>query len=430
MAYITATTVASEIRAFSKEKILTNFHNQMVGSQFAQVGENIPQGAGNVVEWTRKIKLAKTASAIGVGSDITPKAFYTTKITAEVQKWADGIASEREIFLIAQHFKSWKDLAGDVGTQMAETLDYQIMKLLGTNGYRMRADADPTFEFNDVVAVDGDSTGLYFGLTTYAGADDAINGGYCTITGLDTAFLSRKSYCETRKISDWDLTGGTIEKMVSFTGALWPSQIKVGCTVHITVGTGIVATDVITTSVFALGIRQLQRHKGIRFTDALITKGMGLPHQETQNLPPGAGSGPYWVCIVDQDHIYDFMKDSNWAARANYHKDEWVNAEIDKWMGAKLFGTTQPWRETVDGTEAEVSGIVHPIHFLATDAYAITPVADPKAVGDFGTIVTIKEPEDFSDFIQYRSSMSWQTYGAWRSLNSLWNIVILAGSTL
>ena len=424
----TATEVASDIRTYSKEKVLESFHNQMVASQFAQRGDKVPQGEGDTVAWTRKIKIPKVSSAVGVGADITPKAFYTTKITAQATKWADGISSERELFLIAQHFKSWDDMAGDLGTQMYESLDYQVMKLLATRAYRMRADADTTYELSETCAIIGDATGLYFGLTTLAGADDVINGGYATCTGMDAAFLSRAAYCETRKISDWDLTGGTIEKMVIFTGDLWPCQIRVGCTFKITVGTGIVATDVVTSAVFALGTRQLQRNKGVRFQDALITKGM-MAHKETQNLPPNAGGPGYWAVILDQDHVYDFMKDTTWAAQAVYHRDDLINGEIVKWMGAKLYGTTQPWRETVAGVEAEETGIVHPIHFLAQDAYAISPIADPKAQGDFGTIITIKEPTDFADYIQYRSSMSWQTYAIWRSLNSLWNIAILSGST-
>jgi N4-gp56 family major capsid protein len=155
---------------------------------------------------------------------------------------------------------------------------------------------------------------------------------------------------------------------------------------------------------------------------------MGLPHKETQNLPPGGGGG-YWVCIIDQDHHYDFMKDTDWKAQANYNRDDWINGQITKWMGAKIFGHTQPWRETVAGAEAETSGVVHPLYFLAQDAYAISPIADPKAEGDFGTLITIKEPTDFGDWIQIKSSMSWQTYAVWRMLNSLWCIVMLAGST-
>lgn len=416
----TTTEVASNILTYEKERLLVGFHNQMVGSQFAQKGDNIPQNKGDTVRWHRKIKLARATTAVNENTDITPKAIYMTEVHKAAEEWADGVALTRKAQLTAKHLAGWDQMTDSAATNMAETLDYQMMKLLAQNGYRMRADNDTNFQVD--VAATSDGIVTTFISTALTQADTFWAGGYITITMPETTtYLDRANYCETRLIASYVV--GTV------TCAAFPAITKNGCTAHLCVGTGITATDVLSTSVIGLMVRQLKRNKGVRFNDALITKGV-LAHKETQNLPPNSGGPGYWVAILDQDHEYDFMKDVTWLeSGTRQDKEALVNGEIKKWLGTKFYGITQPWRETVAGVEAETTGAVHPVNFLASDAYGISPIAAPGAKGDFGVVVTLKTPEDFADYIQLKSSVSWQVYCAWRSLNSLWNVTALCGAT-
>lgn len=413
--------VASNIINLQVERLLTGLHNQLVAGQFAQKGR-IPQNKGDTVEWHKKMKLARATTALAEDTDIVPKKLYMTSVTKQAEEWADAVRVTRRVWLTAKHLGDWNQMTDSLATVLSEMFDYETMSLLAGNGYRMRADNDTTYQVDVTATSDGATTTTIS--TSLTQADDFWNGGYITCTNPETTtYADRANYCETRLISDFD--NGT----TTATHAAFDILTKSGATFHLCVGTGIVATDVLDTASFSLATRQLKRNKGIRFNDALITKGL-MGHKETSNLPPGAGGPGYWVCIIDQDHEYDFMKDTTWVDTAKNVKTDWlVNGEISKWMGTKVFGMTQPWREDVDGTENESSGIVHPVHFLASDAYGISAIDAPGAEGDYGVVVNLKTPKDYGDVGLIRSSISGQGYFAMRSLNSLWNVTMLAGST-
>jgi len=424
-----ASDVASNILTYEKERLLLGFHNQMVGSQFAQKG-NTPTNKGDSVRWHKKLKLARVTSAWdSEAGDITPKAVYMTSWVKQATEWAQGASVSRKLQLTAKHLGGWNEIVDLVSTQMAESLDYQMMLLLGQGGYRMRADGDTTFEVNATATSDGAAGGTTFISSTLTQADDFWNGGYIIITDVTGYEAARGALGQAKIITDFD-NGTTKATFAAFLdGDGTAVKLITGVVAHLCVGTNITATDVITTSVFSRGVRQLKRNLAIRFNDNLVTKGM-LAHKETQNLPPPGGGGAYWVCILNTDHEYDFYQDVTWVdAAKNQDKESLVNGYQNKWMGCKIYGITYPFREDVDGTANQSSGVVQPIHFLGQEAYGISPIAAPGAKGDFGVILNLNTPEHFGDHTQRQSSATWQLYAAWTMLNSLWNVTILGGAT-
>jgi len=419
--YATSTTVASNILTYEQERLLTGFHNQMMGDQFAQKS-SIPTNEGDTNRWHRKIKLARNTTALSEGTDVSPKAMYMTSIEATAAEYGDAVGRTRQVELTSKHLGTWDQMVDSCATQAAESLDYLVMKLLAQNGYRMRADNDATYEVNVAATSDGLTT--TFVSTSLTQADDFWNGGYITITMPETTtYADRANYCETRLISDFANATGTV------THAAFPILTKSGCTAHLCVGTGITATDTLDTASYSLAVRQLKRNKAVRFNDSIITKSP-MKHKETQNLPPGAGGPGYWVAILNTDTEYDFMKDTTWVDVGKYQdKDRLTKGEIGKWMGTKAFGITQPWREDVDGTENESSGIVQPVHFLGQDAYGISGIAAPGAEPPFGLVLTLMTSKDLGERAPRTSTASWIAYYAQRSLNSLWNIPLLCGAT-
>lgn len=411
--------VASNIINLQVDRLLTGLHNQLVAGQFAQKGR-VPQNKGDTVEWHKKMKLARATAALAEDTDITPKKLYMTSVTKQAEEWADAVRVTRRVWLTAKHLGDWNQMTDSLATVLAEMFDYETMTLLAGNGYRMRADNNTDYMADVAATSDGSTTTTVS--TALDQADSFWDGGYITCTNPETTtYADRANYCETRLIASYVV--GTV------THAAFDILTKSGATFHLCVGTGIVATHVLSTLAFGLGARQLKRNKGIRFNDSLITKGL-MGHKETGNLPPGSGGPGYWVCVLDQDHEYDFMKDTTWLELGTHQdKDALVNGEVKKWMGTKVFGMTQPWREDVDGTENESSGIVHPVHFLASDAYGISAIDAPGAEGDYGVVVNLKTPKDYGDVGLIRSSISGQGYFAMRSLNSLWNVTMLTGAT-
>jgi len=413
---------------YQKDRLLQIFHNQIVSPQFGMRSEKIPTGKGDTVQWDLAIKQTRPAAAIAENTDIAPQLMYESKKTQQAEEWGDAVETTRRLQLIHKHLAGswgWNYMTDKVAESMAEALDYRCLGVLATNGYRMRVDRNTDYEKNVSTTSDGNAGGTTLLSTTLTQAESFWVGAYVTIMGLDTAKLSRASYQETRPVSAFANATGTVTVSTAF-----PSIIKSGCAIHICVGTGITEGDIITTNVISVMGRQLKRNKGIRFNDTLVTKGM---IKQTQNLPPGGAEGVYWTFILDQDHEYDFMKDTDWKATGVEQDIKALqNGVIKKWMGCQFYGTTQAWREDVDGTENEASGVVHPVIALAQEAYGITPVEEPGSKdlgigGNFAVTINLKRPEDFGDFGKIRSSVAAQAYFAIRSLMSGCNIVMLGG---
>lgn len=418
----TVTTAASNILVYEQERLLEGFHNQLVGDQFAQKSEQVPANKGDTTRWHRKIKLARNTTALSASTDVTPKSIYMTSINAQAAEYGDAVTRERIVELTSKHLGTWDEMVDSCSTQAAESMDYLVSKLLAQNAYRLRADNDTTYQVD--VAATSDGLVTTFISTSLTQADDFWNGGYITITLPETTtYADRGNYCETRLISDFVNSTSTV------THAAFPAITKSACTAHLCVATNIVATDKLATASFSLAVRQLKRNKGVRFNDAIISRAP-MKHKEVQNLPPASGGPGYWVCIVNTDHEYDFMQDTTWTEAAKYQKTDWlINGEIGKWMGTRVFGTSQPWRETVAGVEAEADGAVQPVHFLAQDAYAISGVAAPGAEAPFGLVLNLMTSKDLGEHVPRTSSAGWIAYYAQRSLNSLWNIAQLCGAT-
>ena len=417
----TVDTAASNILRYEQDRLLLGFYNQLMGDQLAQKSQNIPANRGDTTYWHRKIKLARNVTPLTKGTDIaSPKSIYMTSINAQALEYGDAITRERIVELTSKHLGTWDEMVDSCSVQAAESMDYLVMTLLAKNSYRMRADNDATYTVD--VAATSDGIATTFISTSLTQAHNFWDGGYITITMPETTtYVDRGNYCETRLIASY--VTGTV------TQAAFPGITKSGCTAHLCVATGTVATDVLSTLAFGLAVRQLKRNKGVRFNDNVIKRG-ALSHKEVHNLPPGAGGPGYWACIVNTDTEYDFMQDTTWVDVGKYQDQERLaKGEVGKWMATKVFGTTQPWRETVAGVEAETTGAVHPVHFLGQDAYGISAVAAPGAEPPFGLLLNLMTSKDLGEYVPRLTSAGWIAYYACRSLNSLWNVAMLCGAT-
>ena len=412
------TTVADRIRVATFKRFLLGMYNQVIGHQFAQ-RKSIATGKGTA-QFDKVIPLAVGDFAVNEESDVSADSIYTTKVIATPSKHGRAVTRNWEVYLTAEGFQDWKIMANESADQAAEYHDKLTMKLLATNAYRIRADADATYSKDVTTTSDGAAGFTTFISTGITEATGFWNGAYATVKALDTAFLSRKAFWETRKITTQVTTTCTIPAFSAI--------IKTGCVIHLAVGTGITATDTLGLRQFGLAIRQLKRNRALRFDDAVLTEGTPK-HREIHNIEPGSG-GKYWAMIYNEDLEFDWMQSEKYVDMAVYQdKAMIINGTPKKYMATLIFGSTQCYSEDVDGTENLSSGAVHPVQFLGQEAYGLSCWAGKGMKPPYGVVLTLKEPTDFADYSRVKSSLAWQSFFAKTSLSSHSNVAILCGTT-
>jgi len=417
----TKTEVSDDIKTLEFERFLMGFYNQWVAHQFAQQ-KDIPKGKGDTIEFERKIDQPQGDFSVAENADVVADKLHTTILTATAAEHGRAIVRSKKVLLTSKFLGDWDEMTDSASRQAAEYLDGLLTALLATNAYRLRADKDPTFTFDVTATSDGAAGGTTFISSSLVGKAD-VTGGFITVKGLDTAYVSKKAYTETRPITGFNSGTGTVTVTVAFS-----AQLKTGVVAHIVVGTGIVSSDVLDHETFSLAVRQLERNQALRFDDNVLITG-SPKHKELHNLPPRAGVG-YWVNILSSDMKYDFMMSDVFKDMSTQQdKDMILNGYLAKWMGTKIFGTTKPYREDVDGTKNLASGAVHIANFLGQEAYGISAISGPKMESPYGVSLNFKEPKDFGDYGLRRSSVAWEAFFAYLSLNSLWNVGMMVGCT-
>ena len=415
------TTTADRIRTATFKRFLVGMYNQIIGHQFAQ-RKSIPAGKAGMVQFDKVIPLPVAATyVVSEGSDVSADSIYTTKVTGDPAKHGRAVTRNWEVYLSTEGFQDWKIMANEAGDQAAAYHDKLVMKLLAQNAYRIRADADATYSKDVTTTSDGAAGFTTFISTGITEATGFWDGAYATVKSLDTAYLSRKAFWETRQISGQVTTTCTV--------AAFSALIYTGCVIHLAVGTGITATDTLGLRQFGLAVRQLKRNRALRFDDSVLTEGTPK-HREIQNIEPGAGGGKYWAMIYDEDLEFDWMQSEKYIDMAIYQdKAMLINGTPKKYMGTLIFGSSQCFREDVDGTENLTSGAVHPVQFLGQQAYGINCWAGRGMKPPYGVVLTLKEPTDFADYSRVKSSLAWQSFFVNVSLSSHSNVVILGGTT-
>jgi len=386
------------VQAYYDKRMLLMAKHSLVAYQFGQKDNTLPaerrtlpQGKGKTVYFTRYIPLAKQTTALTetITGGITrgsEKQLKSVETSATVAIWGDyvDISTIAQLTSIDPGIKSKVDI---LATQMSESIDYQVLKTICTGGYRLRADNDSTYQVEGT-ATSGTTTTIV-DATNLTQADDAWNGGFVTVT-------AGTNYGLTRKVSDFANATGTLTVDTAF-----PAACDTTTQFRVTVGTGVAASDVVTTANIRRAKRQLGRNKALK-------------------MPNG-----YFVGILDPDLTYDFMGDSEWVNAATYKDkvESLYNGEIGKWMGIRFVESTQLYRESVAGVEQDGTGAVHVLPIIGREAYGLVDLE-----GQSGTIV-IRQPHELGQPLNMSGTVGWQ-YG-WTSLplNGNWVVNLLCGAT-
>lgn len=407
--------VLSDMDDYITEQAVAWFYNQLCGDVAADKGDRIPVNSGEAIHFDRVLQQGKDTTALTAGTQPDSVSLFTMDITGTPVEYGARINIDRVPMLTARHVKLLDQGSKAIGMKEADTADYIVMKSLAKNGYRIRADGDSTYQTTVATTSDGNAGGTTFISTSLTEAESFWVGAYCTITGIDAAAVSREAIYETRFCSAFATATGTVTVSVAYS-----AQIKSTCNVHLCVGTGIVSTDIMTTDVFADAMTRLALNKCERFGG-----------KAGQNLPVAGQKAPGYIhVIVNPYTMLGFLKDTTWVNTGIQQLAEnLMSGQPTKWMGTVFNGTTQPWREDVDGTENESAGAVHPVHFLGQHAYGISDVAAPGGKPPYGLITTYLDSKGLGQTVPRYDEIGAIMYFCVVPLNDLWNVTLICGAS-
>lgn len=331
-------------------------------------------GDGNTLTFNRQLRVAKktTADTEGTMYGYTDgKALLSNSVSVTPTKYGDSFpfSEERNIDSFITDAANKETIAD----QITRSNEYLTMKVLAQGGIRHRIDNDGTYQFN-VAVTTANSAGTSLISTSLTQIDDFWNGGYATIYNPNGP-----GYDETSAITDFTASSDTAA--VTFSNGLTTDSKA-----RLVVGTGIAASDKLTTS-------------GILLVNAL--------HRVFKTEPFTEGGRLRGVINAAQE--YDLWSDTAWADTAKYDDSgRYRNYQLVRWLGIDFLITDEPYREDVDGTENQASGVVHVSPIFGAKAFSVVNWF-PGGSGAYGIKWEYKDGPDSMDLRNAFNAISWKT---------------------
>lgn len=315
------------------------------------------------------------------------KKLQTNYIDVTPMKFGDSFGFTDDVSIEA--FITDSDNQNEIANQFARSMEYQGMKVLATQGLRHRIDKDGTYQVSGT-ADSGSATTLVDNALSQA--DDFWNGGYATITNPEGP-----GYDETSAISDFVNSSTTAS--VSFTNAITSASKY-----RLTVGTGLAATDVITTSGL-LDVRHLH---------SLL---------ETETFDGNTLNG-----FIHADQERDLWSDTIWADTAKYDDSgRYANYQLVRWAGMNFHIGSEIYREDVDGTENQSTGVVYVAPIFGKKAYSF--IRWGMGMGSFGVEWLYKDQPDSVDLRNSAKYISWKAKFAAKVMRATSVVNLMTGAT-
>jgi hypothetical protein len=388
--YASTTTLASAIITKHKKTILEKAASRIVAGRFA-VLDHEAVGESGTVRWARVLRFPKITTAATEGTlfaESSARDMTSNYIEASPSKFEDavGIGYEADV-------TSWigkKQAQDEIADQIARTCEYQLIKEISTGGIRTRIDADTTYEVNGT-ADSGSTTTMVDDARTEA--DDAWNGGFLTYTGPEGP-----NYDVTQKVSDFVASTDTL------TTAAFNHTPTTSSKYHLCVGTGIVATDIMTTT-------------GLIVNSAI---------HEALNTPRFKG-GIYRM-FLHAGHHRDLWSDDTFKNSAIYdNSGRFETYRIGRWFDQEFYVSSELYQEDADGTENQSSGAVAIAPCFGKGAYGLVYWGNGSA--KYGVDMWHVNKPDSQNLTLAKTWLSWRAYFAPKTLCATRCVNTLAGYT-
>lgn len=361
MAVTNSTTYASTIRTKYLTKLLKVAQGYLVSDRFAN-NSMVGKGEGDTIRVNRILRPAKQTTVSTAGTLVTDgdaKALTSNFKEMSMEIWGDSFGWNEDIDVTS--FVKNKDNRDVVGNHMARSLDYQIMKKLATECFRHRIDKDSTYIRTSAATAASTTTNLVTDGTFVTTTGD-MDGGYVTVINP-----AGPNYDITSAITD--STSDTADTAA----VVFPQACTTASNCHGTVGTGIVATDVMTTTAL---LDVAGRHEIL----------------ETQTF----GDGLFRMFIHAAQHR-DLWDDTTFIDSAKYDSTSpgrMGSYRVGRWFDIEFLVSSEVYREDVDGTENQATGVCYVAPCFGKNSHSVFTFANPGGSGKFATkFYAVDEPD-------------------------------------
>jgi len=384
------TTTAASTRRIKWETKLLKVAEGMLGVDKFATNKVMGRGEGKTLRLNRLLRPSKVTSATSEGQLIgyaDAQQLTTNYIDLEPAFWGNSYGFTDKISI--ESFLSDEQNRKTIANEMARTLDYQGMKMLATQCLRHRIDKNSSYQVSGT-ADSGSTTTLVDDALTQS--DDAWNGGYVTIVNPEGP-----GYDETSAVTDF--VASTDTATVSFTNAITSASKY-----RMTVGTALAATHVMTVS-------------GLIHCSALHRK------LETEKF-----SGGILRAFIDGAQEADLWTDSTFLNSAIYdNSGRFERYSLGRWLDIEFMVSSEIYREDVDGTENQSTGVVYVAPIFGANAYSF--VRWGMGQGTFGVEWNYVDKPDSGNLRNSAKWISWNSYWAGKVQRATSVIGLMTGAT-
>ena len=368
--------------------------------QFAVKSRNIPQGAGDEIDWWKVVPIA-VESDYGVLTEgrspaATKLAFQRVKALVKGYGFVVSLSEFLQIISIDPKMAS---TAQSLGTHRAKTINRMYWGALAQNLYPVRVDGDSTYEFAGTCDTAGSTTTLDDASLTQT--DDFWNGGVVAIT--DGNNFGMGGYVTDFVASSDIVTIGTTAPSYALNEATATENFKIATS------TGLTSADPLTCAALAKAMVILQNNLTTPYADG------------------------YMAGILSPFTQYDIRNDSEWINADHYAGSKKLyNGEVGSWGGIRFVMDSLPWRSVVAaGDDSATSGLGV---YGAAGTIFHTPIfgKDCYAGVRFNGVqdkLIKKSKEQTGDPLETYSTMGWKAYLVPKVLHSTFGVQILSGAT-
>lgn len=391
-------------KILQEELVLNNFGKKV----------NIPLNmGGNEITIFYNRKLAKVTSNLSetvvnpdlpTGSGgIAPQDIFLDKVTLGIEHYGayTKVTEDALLFVLGDEMEHAKEA---LMVQAMESVDFRAMRQWGPLGAHIRQDADATYYKSG--SVTGATTTTSFIDAARTEAANFWNGGYVT-------WYSGVNVDQTFQITDFNATTDAVvigAGLNAWLPAAMPKAPATGDTYSITVGTGIVATDIIVGPDIKRALGSLKKAKAKRFRSGRMAGYFAgvYDHEVDTNFFADVASGG----LVD---VFKYVDNKPLLVGENF-----------VYAGVVFFMTTQPYRETVGGVQSD-TGVAHNVLIFGDNAVMRTKIRGGD--NDVGVRVTVMTSRELGQPIPVYNTLGWDVRTGYKPYYATNIVTMLAGAT-
>ena len=361
--------------------------------QFAVKSRNIPQGAGDEIDWwkTVPIDVAADYGVLTEGESPAATKLNWQRVKALVKGYG-LVISLSEFLQIISIDPKMQSTAASLGIHREKTINRMYWGCLAQNLYPMRIDGSATYEMEGTSATSTSSSVLVS--ANLSQANDFWNGGVVAVTSGNNFGMG--GYILDSIQGDTSVTLNTTAPSYVLNETPGDGDLfKVATT------TGLDADNPLTCA-------------GVAKSMVILQTNLTTPYEDG-----------YMVGILSPFTQYDIRNDSEWINADHYAGSKKLyNGEIGEWGGIRFVMDSLPHRSTAGtmGTYAAAGAVFHTPIF-GKDCYA-----GVRFNGVQDKLIK-KSKEQTGDPLETYSTMGWKAYLVPKVLHSTFGVQILSGAT-